>query len=60
MVEDVQGALAGCNYKAFLCLFMKKAKGDEPQYFVIIYVDDVGIIGKLEEIKEVIEAMSKR
>jgi hypothetical protein len=40
-------------------VFIKKAKGDEPQSFVIIYVDDGGIIGTPEAIKEVIEPLSK-
>jgi len=52
--------MAGCNYypsKADPCLFMKKVKDDEPMSFVIIYVDDGGIIGTPEAIKEVIEAL---
>jgi Reverse transcriptase (RNA-dependent DNA polymerase) len=51
--------IAGCNYypiKANPCLFIKKAHGDDPLSFVIIYVDDGGIIGTPEAIKEVIEA----
>jgi hypothetical protein len=39
-------ATAGCNYfpsKADHCIFIKKANGDEPLSFVIIYVDDGGI-----------------
>jgi hypothetical protein len=54
--------MAGCNYfpsKADPCLFIKKANGDEPLAFVIIYVDDGRIIGTQESIKEVIEALSK-
>jgi hypothetical protein len=34
--------------KADTCLFIKKANGDEPMSFVIIYVDDWGIIGIIE------------
>jgi hypothetical protein len=41
------------------CLFTTKANGDEPLSFGIIYVDDGGIIGTPEAIKEVIEALSK-
>jgi hypothetical protein len=41
------------------CLFIKKASGDEPLSFVIIYGDDGGIFGTQEAIKEVIEAISK-
>jgi Reverse transcriptase (RNA-dependent DNA polymerase) len=55
-------AMAGGNYfpsKADPCLFIKKANGDKPLSFVIIYVDDGGIIGTPEEVKEVIEAFSK-
>jgi hypothetical protein len=54
--------MAGCNYfpsKADPCLFLKKANGDEPLYFVILYVDNGGIIQTPEAIKEVIEALSK-
>jgi heptaprenylglyceryl phosphate synthase len=54
--------MAGCNYvpsKADPCLFNKKAKGDKPLSFVIIYVDYGGIIGTPEAIKEVIEVLSK-
>jgi Reverse transcriptase (RNA-dependent DNA polymerase) len=52
--------MAGCNYypsKAYPCLFMKKVKDDEHMSFVIIYVDDEGIISTPEAIKEVIEAL---
>jgi hypothetical protein len=51
--------MARCNYfasKADPCLFIKKANGDKPLSFVIIYVDDGSIIGTPEAIKEVIEA----
>jgi hypothetical protein len=39
------------------CLFMKKVKDDKPMSFVIVSVDDGGIIGTPEAIKEVIEAL---
>jgi hypothetical protein len=54
-------AMAGGNYfpnKSDLCLFIKKANGDDPLSFGIIYVDDGGNIGTSEAIKEVIEAFS--
>jgi hypothetical protein len=41
--------------KADPCLLIKKANGDEPLSFVMIYVNDGGIIGTPEAIKEVIE-----
>jgi Reverse transcriptase (RNA-dependent DNA polymerase) len=55
-------AMAGCNYFPSIadpCLFIKKANGDEPLSFVIIFVDDGGIIETPETIKEGIEALSK-
>jgi hypothetical protein len=54
--------MAGCNYfptKSDPFLLIKKAIGDEPLSFVIIYVDDGGIIGTPVAIKEVIETLSK-
>jgi hypothetical protein len=45
--------------KADPCLFIKKANGDEPLSYVIFYVDDGGIIGTPETIKEVIEVLIK-
>jgi hypothetical protein len=54
--------MTGSNYfpsKADTCPFTKKANGDEPLSFVIIYVDYGGIIGTPEAIKEVFEALSK-
>ena len=55
-------AMSGCGYypsKSDPCLFIKAATGDEPMSFVIIYVDDGGIIGTPKAIKDVIEALSK-
>jgi hypothetical protein len=46
--------------KADPCLFIKKDNGDEPLSFVVIYVDDGGIIGTPEAMKKVIESLSKR
>jgi hypothetical protein len=40
------------------CLFIKD-KGNGQKAFVIIYVDDRGIFGTKEDIKETIEALSK-
>jgi hypothetical protein len=54
--------MAGCNYfpsKADPCLFIKKASGDEPLSFVIIFFDDGGNIGTPEANKEGAEALSK-
>jgi hypothetical protein len=48
-------AMAGCNYfpsKGDPCLFLRRL-------MVIIYVDDRGIIGTPEAIKEVVKALSK-
>jgi Reverse transcriptase (RNA-dependent DNA polymerase) len=59
--KNFKEAMAGCNYFSSIanpCLFIKKAIGDEPLSFVIIYVDNGGIIGKPETIKEVNEALS--
>jgi hypothetical protein len=53
--------MTGCNYYPSIadpCLFMKKVKDDDPMSFVIIYIDDGGIIGTLEAIKEVIIALA--
>jgi Reverse transcriptase (RNA-dependent DNA polymerase) len=47
-------SMAGCNYfpsKVDPWLFIKKANCDEPLSFVIIYVDDGGMIGTPEAIK---------
>jgi Reverse transcriptase (RNA-dependent DNA polymerase) len=55
-------SMAGCNYypsEDKPCLFMKKLEGDEPISFIIIFVDDRGIIGTPEAIKDVIEALGK-
>jgi Reverse transcriptase (RNA-dependent DNA polymerase) len=51
-----------CNYYPSIsdpCLFIKKAEKDEPLSFVKIYVDDGGIIGTPDAIKEVISALGK-
>jgi hypothetical protein len=54
--------MPGCNYfpiKADPYLFIRKGNGDESQSFVIIFVDDRGIIGSQAAINDVIEALSK-
>jgi Reverse transcriptase (RNA-dependent DNA polymerase) len=54
--------MAMCNYfrsKSDRCIFIKKAKEDEPLFFVIIYVDDGGIFATPDAIKEVISALGK-
>jgi hypothetical protein len=45
--------------KADHCHFMKRAKADKPMSFVIINVDDGGIIGAPDAIKAVIEALGE-
>jgi Reverse transcriptase (RNA-dependent DNA polymerase) len=60
--KQLKDAMAGCNYfprKAEPCLFMIQVFGDEPLSFVIIYDDDGRIFGTPEDIKEVIDALSK-
>jgi len=54
--------MATCGYYPTAidpCLFIKKDKNNKPLAFVIIYVDDGGIIGTEEAIKEILEALSK-
>jgi Reverse transcriptase (RNA-dependent DNA polymerase) len=54
--------MATCYYypsKSDPCLFIKKAADREPISFVIIYVDDGGIIGTPDAIKEVISGLGK-
>jgi hypothetical protein len=54
--------MATCDYnpsKSDPCLYIKKAADGEPNYFVIIYVDDGGIIFTPAAIKEVIAALVK-
>jgi hypothetical protein len=41
------------------CLFVKKQHGNDPPAFVILYVDDGGIIGTQEVIDKVMKSMSK-
>ncbi|HSN66223.1 MAG TPA: reverse transcriptase domain-containing protein, partial [Fusibacter sp.] len=41
------------------CLFIKQEKEGEPNSFVIIYVDDGGIIGTERVIKDIFNALSK-
>jgi hypothetical protein len=53
---------ATCVYytsKSDHCLFIKKAADGETFSFVIIYVDDGGIIGTPDAIKEVISDLCK-
>jgi Reverse transcriptase (RNA-dependent DNA polymerase) len=55
-------AMDGCNYfpsYAAPCLFIKKANGDEPLSFVIMFGDVGGNFGTPEAIKEVTEALSQ-
>jgi hypothetical protein len=51
-----------CDYyptKSDSCLFIKSAEGGEPISFVIMYVDDGGIIGNPDAMKELIEDKEK-
>ncbi len=45
--------------KADPCLFIKRKQHNEPPAFVILYVDDGGIIGTQKVIKDVMNALSK-
>jgi Reverse transcriptase (RNA-dependent DNA polymerase) len=60
--KKFKAILAECSYypsKSDPCLFIKKAEKDEPLSFVIICMDDGGIIGTPDAIKEVISALGK-
>jgi Reverse transcriptase (RNA-dependent DNA polymerase) len=60
--KKVKEVMAGCNYylsKSDPCLFIKRAENDESLSFVIMYVDDGGIIGTPDAIKDVISALGK-
>ena len=41
------------------CLFVKKVKPNEPPAFIILYVDDGGIIGTPQVIQDVLNALAK-
>jgi hypothetical protein len=41
------------------CLFVKKQKGNEPPAFIILYVDDGGVIGTRKVIDSVLTVLSK-
>jgi hypothetical protein len=41
------------------CLFVKPAKHNQPPAFIILYVDDGGVIGKPEVIRNVLDALAK-
>ena len=58
-ITDVLKAVGFHPSLADPCLFVKKQEKDEPPAFVILYVDDGGIIGTDEVIKQVIHHMSK-
>jgi hypothetical protein len=50
--------VGGCNYfpsKSDPFHFIKKAEGDEPLSFVVIYFDNEGTIGILDAFKEVLK-----
>jgi hypothetical protein len=58
--KKVKEAMDGCKFfpsKSDPCLFLKKANGDEPLSYVLIYVDEGGILGTPEAINEVIKAL---
>jgi Reverse transcriptase (RNA-dependent DNA polymerase) len=60
--KHIKEVLATCDYcprKSDPCIFIKKAGDRETLSFVIIYVDDGGIIGTPDAIKEVIAALGK-
>jgi hypothetical protein len=47
-----------CNTCRSVFIFVKKKEENEPQAFIILYVDDGGIIGTPKGIKEVMGALS--
>jgi Reverse transcriptase (RNA-dependent DNA polymerase) len=60
--KKFKDVMAGCNYypsKLDPCLFIKQDEKVEPLYFVLIYVDDGGIIGTPDSIREVNSALAK-
>jgi Reverse transcriptase (RNA-dependent DNA polymerase) len=60
--KQFKEVMAMCNLfssKSDPCLFIKKAKEDEPLSFVKIYVDDGRVIGTPDAIKEVISALGE-
>ncbi len=58
-ITQVFGNLGFFPTKADPCLFVKQGKGKQPPAFIILYVDDGGIIGTPEIITTVINALSK-
>jgi hypothetical protein len=58
-ITEVLNAIGFVSSKADPCLFVKAGKGKEPPAFIVLYVDDGGIIGTPEVIDEVMKALSK-
>jgi hypothetical protein len=58
-ITQVFGKLNFFPTQADPCLFVKQRKTEEPPAFIILYVDDGGIIGSPTIIREVINALSK-
>ncbi|HSN67551.1 MAG TPA: reverse transcriptase domain-containing protein [Fusibacter sp.] len=57
--KDVMATIGFHTSAADPCLFVKQETKGEPNSFVIIYVDDGGVIGTKKVIKEIFEALSK-
>jgi hypothetical protein len=59
--QKFKQAMLSLNFKASIadpCLFTKSTKGQTTKSFVLIYVDDGGIFGSKEDIKNIINALS--
>ena len=58
-ITEVLNKIGFVSSKADPCLFVKAGNGKEPPAFIVLYVDDGGIIGTPEVIEEVMKALSK-
>ena len=58
-ITEVLNSIGFVSSKADPCLFVKAGKGKEPPAFIVLYVDDGGIIGTPEVIDEVMKSLSK-
>lgn len=58
-ITEVLNSIGFVSSKADPCLFVKAGKGKEPPAFIVLYVDDGGIIGTPEVIDEVMKLLSK-
>ena len=58
-ITEVLNAIGFVSRKADPCLFVKAGKRKEPPAFIVLYVDDGGIIATPEVIDEVMKSLSK-